>query len=713
MRIRPLLAAALVVAVLLPLPASGRDGATARLDGWLQAHLATAAGPLRVYVHADTAGHARAAARSAGLQVVESFDRVGVVVADGPSSAVRQVLRQPFVTYVEGDRPVELLLEDADEATRNSAARGVAAQRGAALTGEGVSIAVIDTGVDGTHPFFRRPDGSSRVVANLKSVCHDAGYIAVEEPPNRTDACWAPVLSNDSDSGSAGGHGTHVAGIAAGSARPASMLGIGSPIGLVGAAPEASVVALSVGATISIYGGSTGLNWVLENHRAPCGEPSPKCPPIRVVNNSYGSSGGSSFDPMSVRAKLQRALVREGVVVVWAAGNDGGDGSGKDALGQPQDTNGNGADPTPGVLMVASYDASVGLGRDGLVSSFSSRGRKGSPQTYPDVAAPGEYVLSSCRAWLPSCDTAALYQGESPEEAGGYARLSGTSMAAPYVAGVVAELLSLDPRLTPGQVETALEDGAHRFSSGAPYEPDPANPGTPTSYDKGHGLVDVLASAELVRAGGLRDHTEPALPPYVPYDAGPTTLTCSTAFADPAADATDSYPMPVMQPNRPALDLRGGRWSWDGRALTATLLVEDVTALQTPGTQDEYTWVVTPAGGPALTLLVRLGSLGGSYVSHGSGTAVPLASSVVDRPGTGADEIHVSFRQSDLDALPGDDAELRPGLRLTTTEVVSRQVMGLLPLIADRAKPGSCSYLLGARDRSEVAPKPARKPVKR
>ena len=696
----------LLAVVLVPLPAVGGEQRSARLDGWLQDRLPTAGAPLRVYVHADTAQHARAAAEAAGLSLVETFDKVGVAVADGPAPAIRRVLRQKHVTYVEGDRPAELHLENSDAATRNSAARGVLANAGHDLSGAGVSIAVIDTGVDGTHPFFRRPDGKSKVVANHKAVCHDVAYVASDDPPNTSDTCWAPVLSNDSDSGSAGGHGTHVAGIAAGVPRKATLAGLGAPMRLAGAAPASPVVALSVGQARSVYGGSTGLNWVLEHHRAPCGEPSPACPPIRVVNNSYGVSGGSKFNPASVTAKLQRALVREGVVVVWSAGNAGGDGSGKDAVGQFQGTNGNGNDPTPGIVMVASYDASVGRGRDGTLSSFSSRGTRGSFETYPDVAAPGTYVLSSCRPWLASCDTAAFHQGEGPEEVGGYARLSGTSMAAPYVTGIVAELLSLDPRLTPGQVESALEDGAHRFSAGAQYEPDPANPGSPTSFDKGHGLVDVLASAELVLRGGVPDHTEPALPPYVPYDAGPTTLTCSTAFTDAADDATTSAPFFVTMPNRPALDLRAGRWSWDGRFLTATIVVQDVGALRTPGTQDEYYWQVTPAGGPAFQLLVRLGSLAGSYVSRGSGLAVPLSSTVVDRPGAGADEIRVSLRQTDLDALPGDDAVLQPGLRLTTSSVVSKQVVGLLPLIADTAAPGSCAYLLGAKDRTEPAPRP-------
>ncbi|HWG93841.1 MAG TPA: hypothetical protein VNU66_06405, partial [Mycobacteriales bacterium] len=58
------------------------------------------------------------------------------------------------------------------------------------------------------------------------------------------------------------------------------------------------------------------------------------------------------------------------------------------------------------------------------------------------------------------------------------------------------------PGLTPGEVEDVLEDTAHRFTSGAEYEEDPRNPGALTSFDKGHGLVDVFAALQRVLATG-------------------------------------------------------------------------------------------------------------------------------------------------------------------------------------------------------------------
>jgi serine protease AprX len=201
-----------------------------------------------------------------------------------------------------------------------------------------------------------------------------------------------------------------------------------------------------------------------------------------VTSNPYGPSGGGEFDPRSATAKLQRALVSEGVVSVWANGNDGGDGS--ENLSNPP-----GQDPTPGIISVASYfDRDTGT-RDGLVSEFSSRGREGRFETYPDVSAPGESITSSCRAYLPICST-----GLEPLEGGDYNTISGTSMATPHVSGIVAQLFQAAPGATPAEIEAALEATAHKYADGAAYVAEPGGTGT-TSFDKGHGLVDAVAAA--------------------------------------------------------------------------------------------------------------------------------------------------------------------------------------------------------------------------
>jgi serine protease AprX len=284
--------------------------------------------------------------------------------------------------------------------------------------------------------------------------------------------------SVDPDSLSLGGHGTHVNGIVAG--RPTT-LSDGST--LQGAAPGAKLVSISTGAGIVILGADSALNWVLENHDAPCGAgvPASTCPPIKVTNNSYGPTGGGAFDPQSATVKLQRALAADGVVTVWAAGNDGGDGS-------TSLTNPPGQDPTGGILSVASfYDQDTGT-RDGTVSDYSSRGLSSDASTWPDISAPGENITSSCRLYLAICSTGLdPRNGPGPLDIGTFNTISGTSMAAPHIAGIVAQLFQADPTATPAEIEAALKASAHKYTDGAAYVGG-------TSYDKGYGLVDVVAA---------------------------------------------------------------------------------------------------------------------------------------------------------------------------------------------------------------------------
>ena len=288
--------------------------------------------------------------------------------------------------------------------------------------------------------------------------------------------------SVDTDTLSLGGHGTHVTGIVAGRQTTLS-----DGRSLHGAAPGAKIVSLSTGAALFIVGADTALNWVLENHAAPCGAgvPAAQCPPIKVTNNSYGPSGGGAFDPNSATVKLQRALAAEGVVTVWANGNDGGDGS--ESLSNPP-----GMDPTGGVISVASYnDLETGT-RDGEVSEFSSRGAANDDlSTFPDISAPGDTITSSCRVYLLICST-----GLDPVDGGDYNTISGTSMAAPHIAGIVAQLFQDSPGATPAEVEAAIRSTAYKYSFGAPYVSGPG--GVTTSYDKGAGLVDVVAAANAL-----------------------------------------------------------------------------------------------------------------------------------------------------------------------------------------------------------------------
>ncbi|MGH3883947.1 MAG: S8 family serine peptidase [Pseudonocardiaceae bacterium] len=464
---------------LAAMPAAAQP-APVRLSPSLVGQLAApATGRMPVMVHGATLADAERAVAATGMQRVTTFGKIGVVTAWATRPQVEAARTQPGVTYLEGDQ----LITSHAAAASQVATRGLEARQtlvganGSALDGSGVSVAVIDSGIDPTHPAF----AGGKVVRSLKSVCLDEASTDTK--------CVVPVPTTvDTDTLSLGGHGTHVASIAAGHSVT---LSDGSTVS--GTAPEAKIVSLSTGAAVAVISADTALNWVLENHAKPCGAgvSAAQCPPIKVVNNSYGSPGGGEFDLNSTTVKLQRQLASEGVVTVWAAGNDGGDGL--ESL-----TNAPAQDPTGGIISVASYNDEGAGTRSGPVSVFSSRGAKTDPSTWPDISAPGENIVGACRLYQPICSTGLKPQnGPGILDVGSYNTLSGTSMAAPQIAGIVALLFQIKPTATPAEIEDALKSTAFRYSDGAPYQ---NVDGYSTSFDKGTGLVDVVAAAQALGA---------------------------------------------------------------------------------------------------------------------------------------------------------------------------------------------------------------------
>ena len=419
---------------------------------------------------------------------------------------------------------------------------------------------MVDSGTDGTHPMFADENGDSRVKKNMKVVCSDAvpilagvftddGYAAAEQLRGRRHRGQrhrhplARRARHPRDR-----HRRRLHPLLVSPARE-----------LRGAAPESDIVSVSAGATLSVYGGSR-LYWVLENHADPCGDGS--CPPIVVVNNSWGPVGGGDFEADAPQVLIQRELVAEGVNVVWAAGNDGGDGT--ENVINPYSP-----DPTPGVLSVANYDDGDQGSRDNALNSSSSRGLSGDPSTYPDLAAPGTNITSACRVYLPVCSTG--FDTTDPD----YNTISGTSMAAPHIAGYVAVLqqaaFAQTGQLLPGAIEDLLVDTAYQFGSRA-WEPDTRNADATsgTSFDAGHGLVDVLAAVER-----LTGQTA----------AAPGEVACPVdgRFTDPEGDATGALGTETGGPNATGLDVTEGWFGTDAATGDVTLHWTVSDLAETPG----------------------------------------------------------------------------------------------------------------------------------
>lgn len=393
--------------------------------------------------------------RAAGLRPVVALRSVDVVYAEGSASAFSDLAADVRVTGLERDRQLALLNDTATIATGVQELRSEPVRyhspTGQVLDGAGVGVAVIDTGILGSHP-----DLSDRMGANYKIVCN--GCPLAEVP--------------DSDTSS--GHGTHVAGIVAGT-------GVQSAGRFAGVAPGATLFGYGAGDTLYVLHAAVAFDHIIENY-------DDFDPRIRVVTNSYGAP--DDFDPDSVISKMVDELVSRGTTVVWAAGNSGGDGSADMVVDDAKN-------PLPGVIAVGNYNDGDSGSTDAAVYSGSSRGAAGSPETYPDVVAPGTRITSTCIQELqPVCH---LGFGVTTASHPWYSTIGGTSMAAPHVAGLAALLYQADPLLTPAQVEDLLQDSAHKLVQGAPYEPDPQNPGGTVAFDKGAGLVDIMAAVEMLQ----------------------------------------------------------------------------------------------------------------------------------------------------------------------------------------------------------------------
>ena len=126
-------------------------------------------------VHGTDIRAARAAVAATGMRPVTEFERIGVAVASRHGRADPGGAHAgPGSPTSRATRPISFLDETSNIATRGAeAAATLTGANGRPLDGSGVSVAVIDSGVDPTHPYLKNADGSSAVVASYKSACLD------------------------------------------------------------------------------------------------------------------------------------------------------------------------------------------------------------------------------------------------------------------------------------------------------------------------------------------------------------------------------------------------------------------------------------------------------------------------------------------------------------------------------------------------------------
>jgi serine protease AprX len=271
------------------------------------------------------------------------------------------------------------------------------------------TIAVVDSGIQAD-----RPDFAGRVLASV-------------------NLSTLTSATNDER-----GHGTFVAGVAAGAAK-----------GYAGAVPQANLVSIKVMNADGMAKTSdviTACQWILAN-KAQYN--------IRVANFSLHSANKASFlnDPLD---KAVEKLWFNGVVVIAASGNYAVDGKPSGVLYAP------GNDPF--VITVGAADLNGNASNSTHTNApFSAYGYTPDGFAKPDIGAPGRYLVGP----VPASSTLAAQRADSIV-APGYIQLSGTSFAAPVVAGAAAQILAAHPSYTPDQVKGALMVSAKPDAAAAP-----------------------------------------------------------------------------------------------------------------------------------------------------------------------------------------------------------------------------------------------------
>ena len=273
------------------------------------------------------------------------------------------------------------------------------------------TIAIVDSGVDAS-----RLDFSERVLEQVDLV-----------------SSGRPNVSGDGR-----GHGTFVAGIAAGSAP-----------GYAGVAPNAKLVSLDVmddsgsGLTSDVI---KAAEWILANKDKYN---------IRVANFSLHSANVNRFYEDPLNAAVTK-LWFAGVVVVAAAGNYGTPDGPSGVLHAPGSN--------PFVLTVGAVDiGGTAKPKDDKEAPWSAYGRTPDGFWKPEVCAPGRYMVGP----IPDASTLA-YDKRENKKAAGYIELSGTSFAAPVVAGLAAQILARNPGFTPDQVKGAIMESSRPVPDGSP-----------------------------------------------------------------------------------------------------------------------------------------------------------------------------------------------------------------------------------------------------
>ena len=423
---------------------------------------------------------------------LQSFPIAGVVATP---AQIQQIAALPGVRSVYHNDPLQY---DNEGGTALTGVRKLRSDPRLGFTGAGVTVLVNDSGIDGTHEDLKYPN---HVIQNV----YAGSNLAAHNPDVQSTTCgvgvcsgkilpvtWVEGVPNTDFSTS---HGSHVAGIVGGS-------GARSGGKYTGVAPGATLIGYGSGAALFVLDALGGFDYA-KSKWATYG--------IRIITNSFGSPGeiNQEFDPEHPTNIVTQELAEDlGIIVVFSAGNSGGENA------------------ITGVFKKAPWVIVAANGtKDGKIAPTSSRGRIGFSGTYsdprrgityaltdrPTVMAPGTSIVSVRAASvdpLPALDSTA---GIAPEHLPFYTIKSGTSMAAPHVAGIIALMLEANPALGWREVKTILEKTATNVGDLADWE-------TGAGYANAYAAV-AMAAAQRPGSGILGQDYGRTNKLYHPFNA--------------------------------------------------------------------------------------------------------------------------------------------------------------------------------------------------
>ena len=323
------------------------------------------------------------------------------------------------------------------------------------LTGKGVNIAVISTGIDNEHPGLE-----GKFVAGYDALCSDDPLCMTSFQED--DGSFDPDDQNQ--------QGTAVAAMA----TSTGLLANGEQSNFTGTAPDAKLIDVRVASAISsgsfenslieqefYESAMDGISWVIENKDTAWSGAENDSYGIDIMVVPWGitsyEDGGS--DGTDMFSQLLDQAMLAGIVVVVAAGNNGPDNDGLSGMGAS----------SLSITVGAIDDKNTISKDDDGIASYSSRGPRkdnndGNPhdELKPDVVAPGTNIVQAAACVYVEGGCNNRIPGQDASSNGYSGRGSGTGYAAAYVAGVAALLLEANPELTPSEVKEIIQNSADR-----------------------------------------------------------------------------------------------------------------------------------------------------------------------------------------------------------------------------------------------------------